>query len=318
MRTSFALRNARPVHVGVGATMLAIPATAVALTAGQADAQSAIQIALSHNHVVYGHDVVVSGNATTAAGGQRLQLQFAPAGSAVWRSLGLTRARANGSFRFRAPVRRSGAVRVLAAGAPPREAAAAADGPAIGPSDPRPVSVIAHFNVPAGSLAVTGGTVAHVRGRLLPGVAGRRVRLLTHSSHGWRTLATRRTGRRGGFSLPVRPGGSGRRWLRVSFAGDRRNTATWAHAGNVTTFAPSVASWYSDGGATACGFHAFYGVANRSLPCGTRVTFRRGGRSVNAVVDDRGPFVSGREWDLNQNTAAALGFGGVGVVWSSM
>ena len=86
----------------------------------------------------------------------------------------------------------------------------------------------------------------------------------------------------------------------------------------MTAFAQSVASWYSDAGTTACGFHAFYGVANRSLPCGTRVTFRVGGRSVNAVVDDRGPFVSGRDWDLNQNTAAALGFGGVGVVWSSI
>ena len=33
-----------------------------------------------------------------------------------------------------------------------------------------------------------------------------------------------------------------------------------------------------------------------------------GGRTVTAVVDDRGPYVAGREWDLNQNTAAALGF----------
>ena len=38
---------------------------------------------------------------------------------------------------------------------------------------------------------------------------------------------------------------------------------------------------------------------------------------MTATVDDRGPFVGGRTWDLNQNTAAALGFGGVGSVWSS-
>jgi rare lipoprotein A (peptidoglycan hydrolase) len=42
-----------------------------------------------------------------------------------------------------------------------------------------------------------------------------------------------------------------------------------------------------------------------------------GGRTVTAVVDDRGPYVGGRQWDLNQNTAGALGFGGVGTVWSS-
>jgi rare lipoprotein A (peptidoglycan hydrolase) len=78
-----------------------------------------------------------------------------------------------------------------------------------------------------------------------------------------------------------------------------------------------LASWYDDGGTTACGFHATYGVANLSLPCGTKVNFEYGGRTVEAVVDDRGPYVGGRTWDLNQNTAAALGFGGVGAVWSS-
>ena len=39
------------------------------------------------------------------------------------------------------------------------------------------------------------------------------------------------------------------------------------------------------------------------------------GRMVDG--DDRGPVVAGRDWDLNQNTAGALGFGGVDAVWSS-
>ena len=82
-------------------------------------------------------------------------------------------------------------------------------------------------------------------------------------------------------------------------------------------FNQSTASWYEDGGTTACGFHSYYGVANLSLPCGTHVRFSYGGRTVTATVDDRGPYVGGREWDLNQNTAAALGFGGVAPVWSS-
>lgn len=80
-------------------------------------------------------------------------------------------------------------------------------------------------------------------------------------------------------------------------------------------FYQSLASWYNDGGATACGYHEQFGVAHKSLPCGTHVTFKLNGHKVNAVVDDRGPYVGAREWDLNQNTAAALGFGGVGVVW---
>jgi rare lipoprotein A (peptidoglycan hydrolase) len=77
---------------------------------------------------------------------------------------------------------------------------------------------------------------------------------------------------------------------------------------------PELASWYYDEGSTACGFHAGYGVANRTLPCGTRVTIRYGYRRVVATVDDRGPYVGGRSFDLDQRTAAALGFAGVGTV----
>lgn len=80
------------------------------------------------------------------------------------------------------------------------------------------------------------------------------------------------------------------------------------------SWSSAVASWYYDAGETACGFHAHYGVANLSLPCGTHVSFEYEGRRVETIVDDRGPYVSGRTWDLNQNTAEALNFTGVGVV----
>ena len=75
-----------------------------------------------------------------------------------------------------------------------------------------------------------------------------------------------------------------------------------------------LASWYSDAGQTASGFHAFYGVANRYLRFGTRVLFAYHGRSVLATVDDRGPYVSPRVWDLNERVAGVLGFSGVDVV----
>lgn len=78
-----------------------------------------------------------------------------------------------------------------------------------------------------------------------------------------------------------------------------------------------VASWYYDiGHPTACGFHAHFGVANKWLPCGTKVNFIYGGHHVTATVDDRGPYVAGRTWDLGQNTRAALHFEGVNYVWS--
>jgi len=79
-----------------------------------------------------------------------------------------------------------------------------------------------------------------------------------------------------------------------------------------------VASYYYDGGNTASGYHSYYGVANKTLPFGTHVTFAYHGATVEAVVDDRGPYIGGRDWDLNQNAAQALGFGGVDVVHSSV
>jgi rare lipoprotein A (peptidoglycan hydrolase) len=79
----------------------------------------------------------------------------------------------------------------------------------------------------------------------------------------------------------------------------------------------SVASWYDDGGATASGWHATYGVANLTYGFGTKVLICypwNTSRCVTATVDDRGPYVGGRDWDLNQNVASALGFSGVDTV----
>ena len=92
-------------------------------------------------------------------------------------------------------------------------------------------------------------------------------------------------------------------------------------AGSSST--PALASWYGPGlygGHLACGGTlgpGTLGVANKSLPCGTRVTLRYHGREVTVPVIDRGPYVGGREWDLTGATARRLGFDGVGVVWST-
>lgn len=55
-------------------------------------------------------------------------------------------------------------------------------------------------------------------------------------------------------------------------------------------------------------------VAHRSLPFGTRIQFSYKGRSCIAVVNDRGPYIGGRTFDLGPGTAKALGFSGVGAV----
>ena len=143
------------------------------------------------------------------------------------------------------------------------------------------------------------------------------MRLEAGSGRGWRTVGSARTGARGGYRLSVSPSAATGRRLRVVFGGDGGNARAVRPAGNVNVLHAALASWYEDAGNTACGFHAGLGVANRTLPCGTKVAFQYGGRTVTAVVDDRGPYAGGREWDLNQTTASALGFAGVGTVWSS-
>lgn len=56
------------------------------------------------------------------------------------------------------------------------------------------------------------------------------------------------------------------------------------------------------------------GVAHKSAPCGTMVTFVYGGRAIRVPVIDRGPYIAGREWDFTGATAAALRFPGLGTV----
>jgi len=79
-------------------------------------------------------------------------------------------------------------------------------------------------------------------------------------------------------------------------------------------------SWYGPGfygRHTASGpilTQGMMNVAHKSLPFGTRIQFEYKGRSCIAVVNDRGPFVAGRTFDLGPGTATALGFGGVGTV----
>lgn len=73
------------------------------------------------------------------------------------------------------------------------------------------------------------------------------------------------------------------------------------------------ATWYGPGlygNRTACGQtlrRSTLGVAHRTLPCGTPVTFYHRGRFVTVSVIDRGPFRAGVEWDLTGATAKALG-----------
>jgi peptidoglycan lytic transglycosylase len=83
-----------------------------------------------------------------------------------------------------------------------------------------------------------------------------------------------------------------------------------------------VATWYGpgfDGRRTASGERFNRNamtLAHRHMPFGTRVrvTNLKNGKSVVGRVNDRGPFVRGRHFDLSQGMARKLGIGGAGRV----
>lgn len=75
----------------------------------------------------------------------------------------------------------------------------------------------------------------------------------------------------------------------------------------------AVASWYGNENhqnTTATGEHYNPNgltAAHRTLPFGTMVRVTHDNRSVVVRINDRGPFVRGRDIDLSHGAAAAIG-----------
>lgn len=75
-----------------------------------------------------------------------------------------------------------------------------------------------------------------------------------------------------------------------------------------------VASWYKHGSRTANGERfdpQGLTVAHRTLPFNTVLRITHKGESVEVRVNDRGPFIKGRDIDLSEGVARRLGCGGV-------
>ena len=77
----------------------------------------------------------------------------------------------------------------------------------------------------------------------------------------------------------------------------------------------ALASWYGPGfyGNLTANGEVYYGdqytTAHKSLPFGTRVrvTNTRTGQSIVVRVNDRGPYIGAREFDLSRAAAQAVG-----------
>jgi rare lipoprotein A len=81
----------------------------------------------------------------------------------------------------------------------------------------------------------------------------------------------------------------------------------------LNTIYQGYATWYQTGHFTASGQRFQpdkFTVAHRTLPFGTalQLTNPANGNSIKVVVNDRGPHVKNRHYDVSRGTAKALGF----------
>jgi rare lipoprotein A len=176
-------------------------------------------------------------------------------------------------------------------------AATAAGGPATGVSLNGRRNVMAH-------------RVVTFRGRVSPGghrvvvvrIGGRKLR--THTRDDGAYKVRWRAPRSGVYGARARVDGSSVRSHRV----------------RVNAYRSAEASYYGPGlygGGLACGgtlSPSKLGVANKTLPCGAKVTLRYRGHTVTVPVIDRGPYSGNREYDLTAATKAKLGFPSTGTV----
>ena len=185
------------------------------------------------------------------------------------------------------------------------------------PPHPHPARAESHLSLHLSGHSVLSGNGVAVHGRVRP--AGRhRVRILFRGPDSRALGTTTRVD--GTFALRWSPDRIGNYEVRAFGRHDRRLRGTASRPRRLTSFRRAGASYYGPGlygNGVACGgilMPGTLGVANKTLPCGTKVKLRYRGHSLTVPVIDRGPYVAGRDYDLTEATKERLGFPGVGTV----
>ena len=184
----------------------------------------------------------------------------------------------------------------------------------------RPERVKSHVALHLSNHDLLAGNGIKVSGKVRPG--GRhRVRVVFKGPEaGHRGVTTKANGT---FALRWVPKATGNYSIRAYGLHDRHIKGSPSEARKLTSYRLAGASWYGPGlwgNGVACGgtlLPGTLGVANKTLPCGTKVKLRYHGREITVPVIDRGPYVAGREYDLTYAVKQKLAFPGVGTVMAS-
>lgn len=312
--------RANPTRTGVRAGAFGLAMTGAALVTGAAAAdnhESRLPLSLDDASVVVGQAVEASGRAGRDYAGRTVVLEQRTAGDPTWRAAASTTVTRTGAYRVRHRLQRAGSLRAVLQ--PPPGAATAAAGTRV--SRHARVRVAPRVAVGGRDLHVRVGRRTAVRGRVSSRTQGVRVTLQMRRDGRWVRLDRARTSREGRFRVSdrIRSTVSGRR-VRLAVAPHSGLSRARRGVGRLNVYRVAHASWYGPGfygQRTGCGQTlrpGQLGTAHKSLPCGTRVTFRHRGRTVRVPVIDRGPYVAGRDYDLTEATAHRLRFEGHGPV----
>ena len=281
------------------------------------------RIDASSRSVPFGEQVSLRG-AFPGAGRAPIQILHRATGGAAWRTVERARTDADGRYAVRVKPRRNGHWRaeLTAATAPEQGAPAGEPVPASSTLDTgtgsERIDVRSRTTTTVSDRHTLAGRTVKVRGRVSPAGAERRVVVDIGSAR-----EVTRADRAGRFEVRWEVPDTGSYGIDVEARSNRLATASRDSAGRVTAYRPAAASWYGPGlygNPLACGgtlTPSTMGVAHRTMPCGTKLRLRHGGRTVAVRVVDRGPFAGNREFDLTAATKEALGFGDVGTVLTS-
>ncbi len=259
------------------------------------------------------------GNATTIkgefpdAGKAEIAILNRPSGDRRFKRVGTARTGAGGRWSARVKPRRTGSWRARLVNEPAGDPLAS--GPAVdSESDSELIRVQSITKVKPSDRDVVAGRKIEIRGRIAP--AGQRDVVVEVGGDTKRTRADKK----GRFEVDWKPSSAGSYSVRAKAKKNKDASGSKDSGGKVTAYRYAQASWYGPGffgNRTACGqtlTPSTRGVAHKTLPCGTKLSIRKGSREVQVRVIDRGPYHGNREFDLTQATKNDIGFGSTGSI----